>query len=146
MALAILAATFGLTACGGGDGPTPEEYASQGNVACAAAAKQTRALKRPTADTAEAVSAYAKQVVPIVRTRLAALRELEPPDDLARFHDRLIEEQETFAAAVETVTESAGRNDRATAQRASQEGAGATARSALLYRRLGLTACADSPF
>jgi len=140
------AAILALTACGGDDGPTAEEYAAQGNVACTAAAKKMRALKRPTADSAEAVSGYAKQVAPIVRTRLTALEALEPPDDLERFHDRLIEDQKTLAAAIETVAEAAGRNDRATAQRASQEGAGATARSMLLFRRLGLTACAGSPF
>jgi hypothetical protein len=145
-ALATLVAALAVTGCGGDDGPTAEEYAAQGNVACTTAAEKERALKRPTEDSAEAVSAYAKQVTPIVETRLAALRGLEPPDDLQRFHDRLIQEQETLAAAIETVGEAAGRNDRTTTQRASQEGAGARARSALLYKRLGLTACAGSPF
>ena len=85
-------------------------------------------------------------MLPIVRTRLDAFRELEPTDDLQRFHDRLIQEQERLVAAVETLGDAAQREDRATAARAAQEGAGATTRSKLLFRRLGLTRCAASPF
>lgn len=143
--VAVVALVVALAGCGG-DEPSAADYATEGNAACATAAEQAQGVSRPTADSADAVAAYAEGVLPIAKRRLAAFRELDPPDDLRRFHDRLVVEQERFVAAIETVAEAARRNDRATAAQASQEGASASGRSQLLYRRLGLTRCAASPF
>ena len=130
--------------CGGDDGPSAEDYVRQGNEVCRQATADAKGIKRPTGDSADAVSAYANAFLPIAKRRLEGLRGLEPAEDDARFHDRLITEQETYVAAVETLGEAAGRNDRATAGRAAQEGAGAARRSTVLYRELGLDTCAAS--
>jgi hypothetical protein len=53
-------------------------------------------------------------------------------------------EQERYVAAVETLGEAAGRDDRATAARAAEEGARSARRSTLLYNQLGLDTCAAS--
>ncbi|HSL64734.1 MAG TPA: hypothetical protein VK874_08755 [Gaiellaceae bacterium] len=117
-----------------------------GNAACAEAARQAEDVEQPSADSAEAVAAYANAVLPIARDRLDALEELEPPDDLERFHERLLTEQEQLVAAVETLADAAERDDRVTAGRAATEGAGARQRSRLLFQQLGLTRCAESEF
>jgi hypothetical protein len=145
-AAALAAATLLAGGCGGSGGPSAEDYAAAGNAACARAAERAADVQRPTADSAEAVSSYATAMLPIARDRLAALRGLEPADEQRRFHERLLVEQERFVAAVETVGEAAGRQDRMTAQRAFQEGSTASTRSRLLFRELGLGRCAESGF
>jgi hypothetical protein len=130
--------------CGGDDGPSAEDYVRQGNEVCRRAAADAKDIERPTGDSSEAVAAYANAFLPIARRRLEGLRELEPAEDDERFHERLLVEQETYVAAVETLGEAAGRDDRATSARAAQEGAGAAGRSALLFRELGLDTCAAS--
>ena len=131
--------------CGGDDEPSAEDYARQGNEVCERAATDAKDIERPTGDSSEAVEKYAIAFLPIAKRRLEGLRALEPTDEHQRFHDRLIVEQERFVAAVETLGEAAGRDDRATSARAAQEGASAAGRSALLFRELGLDACAASP-
>jgi hypothetical protein len=128
--------------CGGDDGPSAEDYVRQGNEICRQAAADAKDIERPTGDSSDAVATYANAFLPIAKRRLEGLRALEPTEDDQRFHDRLIEEQERFVAAVETLGEAAGRDDRATSARAAQEGASATGRSALLFRELELDACA----
>jgi hypothetical protein len=138
-AVAALALAAG---CGGDDGPSAEDYVRQGNEICRQAVADAKDIERPTGDSSEAVAAYATAFLPIARRRLEGLRGLEPTDDDRRFHDRLIEEQETYVAAIQTLGEAAGRNDRATAGKAAQEGASAARRSTLLYNELGLDTCA----
>jgi hypothetical protein len=134
-----------LAGCGGDDRPTAEDYAKAGNAACERATTRAQAVERPQGDSAKAVADYAAAVGPIARERLAALRKLEPPDELERFHERLLLEQERLVAAIATVQDAARRDDRATAERAATEGAQASTRSKLLERRLGLGACESSP-
>ena len=146
--LAVVGAVVALAfaaGCGGDDGPSAEDYARQGNEVCRQANADAKDIERPSSDTSEAVEAYAIAFLPIAKQRLEGLRELEPTEEHQRFHDRLILEQERFVAAVETLGEAAGRDDRATAARAAQEGASAAGRSALLFRELGLDTCAASP-
>ena len=133
-----------IAGCGGDDGPSAEDYARDGNEVCRQAIADARDIERPSGDSSEAVAAYASAFLPIARTRLEGLEELEPPSDLERFHDRLIEEQRRYVAAVETLADAADRDDRATAERAAQEGAQASRRSSVLYRELGLDTCAAS--
>ncbi len=128
--------------CGGDDGPSAEDYVRQGNEVCREATADAKDIKRPTGDSSEAVATYANAFLPIAKRRLEGLRALEPAEDDARFHERLIEEQERYVAAVETLGEAAGREDRATSARAAEEGARAAGRSALLFRELGLDSCA----
>lgn len=132
--------------CGGDDGPSAEDYVQQGNEVCREAVADAKDIKRPGGDSSEAVAAYANAFLPIAKRRLEGLRGLEPTEDDQRFHERLIMEQESYVAAVETLGEAAGREDRATSARAAQEGARAAARSALLFRELGLEACAAQSF
>jgi hypothetical protein len=146
LAVAGAAVALALAAgCGGDDEPSAEDYARQGNEVCRKANADAKDIELPSSDTSEAVEAYAIAYLPIAKRRLEGLRELEPTDDDRRFHDRLIEEQERFVAAVETLGEAAGRDDRATSARAAQEGAKAAGRSALLFRELGLDVCTQSP-
>ena len=132
--------------CGGDDGPSAEDYVRQGNEVCREATADAKDIERPTGDSSEAVATYANAFLPIAKRRLEGLRALEPAEDDARFHERMIEEQERYVAAVETLGEAAGREDRATSARAAQEGARAAGRSALLFRELGLDACAAQSF
>jgi hypothetical protein len=129
--------------CGGDDGPSAEDYVRQGNEVCRQAAEDAKDIARPSGDSSEAVAAYANAFLPIAKRRLEGLRALESAEDDGRFHERLIEEQERYVAAVETLGEAAGRDDRATAARASEEGARSAGRSTLLFRELGLDACAS---
>jgi hypothetical protein len=145
--LAVVGAAVALAfaaGCGGDDGPSAEDYVRQGNEICRQATADAKGIKRPTGDSADAVAAYATAFLPVARRRLEGLRGLEPPEDDQRFHDRLIKEQETYVAAIETLGEAAGRNDRATAAKAAQEGVRSARRSTLLYRQLGLDTCAAS--
>ncbi len=143
LAVAATVAALALAAgCGGDDGPSAEDYVRQGNEVCREATADAKDIKRPTGDSSEAVAAYANAFLPIARRRFEGLRALEPAEDDVRFHERLIEEQERYVAAVETLGEAAGREDRATSARAAEEGARAAGRSALLFRELGLDTCA----
>jgi hypothetical protein len=143
--LAIAGIALALAAgCGGDDGPSADDYVRQGAEVCERAANDAEDLERPSGDSSEAVETYAKAYLPIARRRLEGLRALEPAEDDERFHERLILEQERFVAAVETLGEAAGRDDRATSARAAQEGAAAAGRSALLFRELGLDDCAST--
>jgi hypothetical protein len=145
LALAGIVVALAVAAgCGGDDGPSAEDYVRQGTEVCERAADDAKSLERPTGDSSEAVERYAKAYLPIARRRLEGLRALEPAEDDERFHERLILEQERFVAAVETLGEAAGRDDRATSARAAQEGASAAGRSALLFRELDLDACATT--
>jgi hypothetical protein len=130
--------------CGGDDGPSAEDYVREGNEVCRRANADTTEIGRPDDDSSEAVAAYADAFLPIATRRLEGLRALEPTEDDERFHDRLLEEQERYVAAVETLAEAAGREDQATASRAAQEGMRSSSRSALLYRELGLDTCVAS--
>lgn len=130
--------------CGGDDGASPEDYVRDGNAACARAEQAAGDVERPSTDSAEAVAGYASAVLPIARERLESFRELEPPQEQERFHERLVLEQERLVAAVETLADAAAREDRVTAARAATEGAGARERSRLLFQQLGLTRCAES--
>jgi hypothetical protein len=130
--------------CGGDDGPSAEDYVRQGNEVCREATADAKGIERPAGDSSEAVATYANAFLPIARQRLEGLRELEPAEDDQRFHERLIEEQERYVAAVETLGEAAGRDDRATAGRAAEEGARSARRSTVLYNELGLDDCAAS--
>jgi len=130
--------------CGGDDGPSAEDYAQQGNEVCREAVADAKDIERPSGDSSDAVAAYANAFLPIAKRRLEGLRALEPAEGDERFHDRLIAEQERYVAAVETLGEAAGRDDRATAARAAEEGARSARRSSLLYRELGLDTCAAS--
>jgi hypothetical protein len=141
---ATIVALAAAAGCGGDDGPGAEDYVRQGNEVCRQAAEDAQAIERPGGDSSEAVAAYANAFLPIAKRRLEGLRGLEPAEDDERFHERLILEQERFVAAVESLGEAAGREDRATSARAAQEGAAATGRSALLFRELGLDACATT--
>lgn len=146
-AVAGTVVTLALAAgCGGDDGPSAEDYARQANEVCRQAAEDAKDIERPTGDSSDAVAAYANAFLPIAKRRLEGLRALEPAEDDARFHERLIEEQERYVAAVETLGEAAGRDDRATAARAAEEGARSAGRSTVLYRELGLDACAAQSF
>jgi hypothetical protein len=145
LAVAGTAVALALAAgCGGDDGPSAEDYVRQGNEVCREAVADAKDIERPTGDSSEAVATYANAFLPIAKRRLEGLRALEPAEDDARFHERLIEEQERYVAAVETLGEAAGRDDRATAARAAEEGARSAGRSTLLYRELGLDTCAAS--
>jgi hypothetical protein len=130
--------------CGGDDGPSAEDYVRQGNEICRQAAADAKDIERPAGDSSDAVAAYANAFLPIAKQRLEGLRALEPAEDDEGFHERLIAEQERYVAAVETLGEAAGREDRATAGRAAEEGARSARRSTLLYRELGLDTCATS--
>lgn len=146
-ALAVAGAVVAMAlaaGCGGDDGPSAEDYVRQGNEICRQAIADAKDIDRPTGDSSEAVAAYANAFLPIARRRLEGLRGLEPTEDDRRFHDRLIKEQETYVAAIETLGEAAGRGDRATAAKASEEGVRSARRSTLLYRELGLDTCASS--
>ncbi len=145
-AVATVAVAVALSGCGGDDGPSAADYAAAGNAACEQASERAGEIERPSGDSADAVAGFAKAVLPIARERLAAFRELEPTEEDERFHERLLVEQDRFVAAVGTVADAAARQDRSTAHRASEEGARATVRSMLLFRELGLTRCAGSPF
>lgn len=140
----VLVALALAAGCGGDDAPSAEDYVRQGADVCERAANDAKDLERPSGDSSEAVETYAKAYLPIARRRLEGLRALEPAEDDERFHERLILEQERFVAAVETLGEAGGRDDRATSARAAQEGAAAAGRSALLFRELGLEACAST--
>ena len=121
-------------------------YVREGNEVCRRANADTTEIGRPSDDSSEAVAAYANAFLPIAKRRLEGLRALEPTEDDERFHNRLLEEQERYVAAVETLAEAAGREDQATASRAAEEGTRSSRRSALLYRELGLDTCvASSP-
>lgn len=142
-AVAVLALAVA-AGCGGGDGPSAEDYVRQGNEVCRQAIADAKGIERPTGDSSKAVAAYANAFLPVAKRRLEGLRALEPTEDDRRFHDRLITEQQTFVASIESLAEAAGRDDRATAGKAAQEGAGAARRSTLLYKQLGLDTCAAS--
>ena len=147
LAVAGAAIVLALAAgCGGDDGPSAEDYVRQGNEVCREAAADAKDIERPSGDSSEAVAEYANAFLPIARRRFEGLRALEPTEEDQRFHERLIEEQERYVAAVETLGEAAGREDRATSARAAQEGARAAGRSALLFRELGLDTCAAQSF
>jgi hypothetical protein len=130
--------------CGGDDGPSAEDYVRQGNEVCQQATDDAKGIERPSGDSSDAVATYANAFLPIAKRRLEGLRALEPAEDDERFHERLIMEQERYVAAVETLGEAAGRDDRATAARAAEEGARSARRSTLLYNELGLDTCAAS--
>ena len=145
--LAVAGVLFALAlaaGCGGDVGPSGEDYVRQGADVCERAANDAKDLERPSGDSSEAVETYAKAYLPIARRRLEGLRALEPAEDDERFHERLITEQERYVAAVETLGEAAGRDDRATAARAAEEGARSARRLTILYRELGLDDCAAS--
>lgn len=144
--VAAIVVAVAAAGCGGDDGPSAEDYVREGNEVCRRANADTTEIGRPGDDSSEAVAAYANAFLPIAKRRLEGLRALEPTEDDERFHNRLLEEQERYVAAVETLAEAAGREDQATASRAAEEGTRSSGRSALLYRELGLDTCvASSP-
>ena len=130
--------------CGGDDGPSAEDYVRQANEVCRQAAEDAEGIEQPAGDSSEAVAEYANAFLPIARQRLEGLRALQPAEDDERFHERMITEQERYVAAVETLGEAAGRDDRATAARAAEEGARSARRLTIIYRELGLDDCAAS--
>jgi hypothetical protein len=123
--LTAVALPLGLASCGGGDAPSPSEYAQDAEEICRDAERRLRDASEGVGS-ADQVADAVDTVIEETRSSIDELRELEVPDGEAgerarRFVDALESEvEEKGIPALEDLRDALEKGDRRAAQRAVQ--------------------------
>jgi len=126
--------------CGGDGGPSIEGYRDEANDICATATRDAAAVTPP-ADSAESVAAYSEAVGEVRSREAVALSELEPPSELEKSHELLVNASGAIVRSLADLTSAAGRGDQTAAQAAATAGARAAAQARRAANELGLDSC-----
>lgn len=103
VATVVVLGAVGVGSCGDEDRLSKKEFVARADAVCAESDKKLQnafreELSGPAPPTAKQMQAALKSVVPITERTVAALKKLEPPEDLeARFDDALIEAELAIA-------------------------------------------------
>ena len=139
----LVLAVVVLSACGGDDRLSEEEYREQGNAICSKYERQIDAVPEPRGDTAQEIVDYVDKVEPLAEKQVDEVRELKPPEDDQATHDEMIREAERTLDAIRDLRRAADANDPAAAREAIEQGESAGDNADALAKQLGLDACAD---
>jgi hypothetical protein len=140
-AVALVATT---AACGGGgnDRLSQEEFQRQANAICDKYDSRIQALGTPSS--AQEVSGFVDQVIPLLQQGISELRALKPPEDVEDDYDRMLDETEKAVPAARKLADAAEENDAAALQEALAAARKADQASDEIATKLGLTGCASS--
>ena len=131
-------------ACGGGgdDRLSQEEFQKQANAICDKYDSRIQALGTPSS--AQEVSGFVDQVIPLLQQGISELRALKPPADVEDDYDRMLDQTEKAVPAAQKLADAAEKNDAAALQEALDEARKADQASDEIATKLGLTGCASS--
>ena len=136
----LLLLVLALAGCGGDDGPSAEGYREQAEEICATAVRDAAAVTPP-ADSAESVAAYSEAVGEIRAREALALDELEPPSELVKSHELLVNASGAIVRSLTDLARAAKREDQTAAQAAAEAGSRAAVQARRAAGELGLVAC-----
>jgi hypothetical protein len=141
LAVALVATTAGC----GGDGDdrlSQEEFQKEANAICDKYDSKIQALGSPSS--AQEVSGFVDQVIPLLHQGISELRAVKPPEDAADDYDRMLDETEKAVPAARKLADAAENNDTAALQDALAAAREADQASDEIATKLGLTGCASS--
>ena len=129
-----------LAACGG---PSAEDYRADAGAICRDAAKETEAIAAPTKATAPAIADYFERLVGVTDRATERFGELDPPQDLEKAHEEVVEANQSAGEEVREVIAALERGQDAeavlgTAQQRIEE---ATTRASEAAERLNVPDC-----
>lgn len=136
----LLLVLVALAGCGGDDGPSADGYRQQAEEICATAILDAAAVTSPV-DSAESVAAYSEAVGEIRTREAVALSELEPPSELKKSHELLVNASGAIVRSLTDLARAAEREDQTAAQAAAETGARAAVQARRAAGELGLPAC-----
>jgi hypothetical protein len=141
LAVALVATT---AACGGSadDRLSQEEFQKQANAICDKYDSKIQALGSPSS--AQEVSGFVDQVIPLLQQGISELRALKPPEEAEDDYDRMLDETEKAIPAAQNLADAAEKNDAAALQEALAAARNADEASDKIATKLGLTGCASS--
>jgi hypothetical protein len=141
LAVALVATA---AACGGGgdDRLSQEEFQKQANAICNKYDDKIQALGSPSS--AEEISGFVDQVIPLLQQGIAELRALKPPAEAEDDYDRMLDETEKGVPAAQKLADAAEKNDAAAVQQALAAARKADQASDEIATKLGLNGCASS--
>ena len=111
-AIAAALAMAGLAACGG---PSADEYRADAAAICRDAALATDGIKAPTRSTVPAIIDYFERLVAVTDRSTERFDALDPPQDLERAHQEVVEANRRASAEVREVVAALGRGQDAEA-------------------------------
>jgi hypothetical protein len=141
-ALVVAVATLALGGCGE---PSREEFAAQVDEVCAAEASAFKNLIEGAQAERTDVVSQLERGAEIREEALAALRELEPPEELRQPFDDYLELREEGIDVTRTAVEAAERGDRETLDVATAALADRVAETDLTASQLGADECVSQP-
>ena len=129
---------------GGGDRLSKSEYTKQADAICAKYDKRLEAIERELdrADSPEDAAQAIDRGIPIVKSGVDELRELEPPEQLEDDVDRWLELNEENTRTLEELRDAAREGDMQRVSEIATEGQETEERSDELARKIGLEDCA----
>ena len=139
--LVVVSATALLSACGGGDSATPEQFRADANKVCSDLERNLDRIQRRLPQTADQAEEQAGAIVDISQQALDNLRKIDAPDELSDAYDHYLSARERAIGFAEDSRDAAADNDAdgyARGKRRLAAGQPERRREAL---RLGLTAC-----
>lgn len=98
--LAVPAVAVGLTACGGDDAMSAEEYRAEAKEICQSAEQRTEAVEQPTRPTNKAIVAYLNDLLEVNERTTQQFSDLEPPEELSDEHQKVLESNRESVAEV----------------------------------------------
>jgi hypothetical protein len=140
--LVLIAVGIVLAGCGGDGSPSAAGYREQAEEICSTATRDAAAIPPPS-DSAESVAAYGESAGAIRERETVALSQLEPPDELRKSHELLVNASGAIVRSLSDLAAAAQRGDRAAAAAASAAGARAAAQARRAAGELELPACGN---
>ena len=112
MAGVLAVSAIALVACGGSDEPSKEDYAEEVTSVANPLGEELQRLSETSGSQEAVVNAYA-QAEDQLGDAVQQLKEIEPPEDVAALHDRLVSEVSDYQAATGKAHEAAQAGDAA---------------------------------
>lgn len=141
--LLVIGATLVLGGCGGGgDRLTKEEFAAKANALCGEFDKANKAAGNPS-DVKGAI-AYFEKLIPLYKKEIGGIDKLKPPADEEKSVNRIVALGNEQVSRAEKLLAALKKGDVTLANKLVEEGNTNSTESRALYRKLGITVCAQS--
>ena len=109
--LAVVLMATGLSACGGDDSATPEQFRADANKVCRELESNLERIQRRLPQTADQAEKQAAAIVDVSQQALDNLRKINPPDELSDDYDRYLNSRERAIGFAEDSRDAAADND-----------------------------------
>ena len=109
--LAVVLTATSLSACGGGDSASPEQFRADANKVCRELESNLERIQGRVPQTADQAEKQASAIVDVSQQALDNLRKVNPPDELSDAYDKYLDARERAIGFAEDSRDAAADND-----------------------------------